>query len=587
MNIALKRIASILGCAIIALSAHAGTRSDFDQLLEDEWHARLGDNPLTAAMYGATSRINQMPSVSPSHYRDIIKKTGLRLKRLKNIDRDELSVDNRLNYDLLEWDLTQRIASGDFPHYLLPIDGEGGFITTPTYIIGKVPLKTIENYEDYLSLLNDFPRYFKENIKNLKTGLREGITVPKTIIEKLLPLLDSYASQKPESSEFYAAFKRIPESIPPAHRQRLQKAGLKVIGQKIIPAYISAVDYIANQYYPKTRDSIGITEVSGGRKYYEGLIRQHTTLDISPEEVHRIGLGEVRRIRAEMEKVIQSSGFKGSFREFQEFLRNDEQFYAKTARELMMEAAYLAKMIDGRLPRIFHIESLPHQPYGVEPVPEAIAPNYTTGRYVAAAPDSNKGGMYWVNTYDLKSRPLYELPSLTLHEGMPGHHLQIAANYELEGVPKFRKLSEYNAFSEGWGLYSEKLGEELGIYETPYQKFGQLSYEMWRACRLVVDTGMHALGWTREQAVQLMTDNTALAPHNIQTEINRYIGWPGQATAYKMGELEILKLRQQAMQALGDKFNVRDYHAVVLQNGTVPLSVLRAQVESWISTKAP
>jgi uncharacterized protein (DUF885 family) len=391
----------------------------------------------------------------------------------------------------------------------------------------------------------------------------------------------THAVAEPEKSVFWAPFEAFPPGIPTAERERLRATGRAAIADAVLPAYRSLLDFFTREYLPGARTTTAAADLPEGRAYYEWLVRRYTTLDTTADEVHAIGLREVERIHGEMQDVIRQVGFQGSFDAFLEHLRTDPRFYARTPDDLLKQAAWIAKRMDGKLPSLFR--RLPRQPYGVEPVPSDLAPKYTGGRYVGAPLDGVRAGTYWVNTYALESRPLYTLEALTLHEAVPGHHLQIALAKELEGLPAFRRHGYVDAFGEGWGLYSERLGLEVGFYTDPYANFGRLTYEMWRACRLVVDTGLHAKGWSRSQAIELMAANTALSRHEITTEVDRYISWPGQALAYKMGELKIRELRARAEKALGESFDVRAFHDAVLENGAVPLAVLEERIDAFIA----
>ena len=407
--------------------------------------------------------------------------------------------------------------------------------------------------------------------------------MPSVVMQDFERTAEAYVTPDPEVSVFFSPFKNIPESV--ADATLLKERGRHVVADEVIPAYLKLGDFLKQEYIPACRRTIGATALPNGKEHYEQRVQHFTTLDMSAEEIFAIGQQEVARIHAEMQTIIDSLGFDGSFADFLYFLRTDARFYAQTPHELLAEASYFSKKIDGKLPEYFG--KLPRLPYGVEPVPAEIAPRYTGGRYSPGSYKDHRAGAYWVNTYMLESRPLYVLPSLTLHEAVPGHHFQIslAAEAAIEGnhkLPDFRNEYYISAFGEGWALYTEWLGKEMGIYEDPYQQFGSLTYEMWRACRLVVDPGMHAMGWTREQAVGFMAENTALSLHEINTEIDRYIGWPGQAVSYKIGELKIRALRKEAEVALGDKFDLRTFHDVVLQNGSVPLFVLERVVREWI-----
>ncbi len=389
----------------------------------------------------------------------------------------------------------------------------------------------------------------------------------------------------PTASVFYEPFTHFPASISAADQKRLAEEGARAVREAVVPAYADLLEFWTTEYVPGARASLGASELPNGREYYQYLVRHFTTLDTTPQKVHQIGLDEVKRIRSEMDAVIRSTGFEGTFDEFVQFLRTDPRFYAKTPQQLLEHAAWIAKQMDGKLPSLF--KTLPRLPYTVEPVPDYIAPKYTAGRYVPPPQNSTQPGIYWVNTYDLPSRPLYALEALTFHEAVPGHHLQGALAMELNDLPPFRQFSYLSAFGEGWGLYCEWLGLEAGFYQDPYSNFGRLTYEMWRACRLVVDTGVHSMGWSRQQAIDFLGSNTALSKHEISTEIDRYISWPGQALAYKMGELEIKRLRAKAEKELGPKFNVRTFHDAVLLNGSVPLPVLADQIDRYIAeTKA-
>jgi uncharacterized protein (DUF885 family) len=441
--------------------------------------------------------------------------------------------------------------------------------------------KSVEDYQSYLSQLRDLSRVFDQHIANMRMGMRDGFTMPKIVLDGLLPTFSAPIVERAEESAFFGPFRSFAADLTNTEKSELTAMAKDVIEGAVIPAYEKLNRFMREEYYPAATSDLAASNLTGGAEYYAAMVKYYTTLDINYEEVHALGLKEVARIRAEMEEVMAEAEFAGTFAEFINFLRTDPQFYAKSEEELLMHATFIAKEIDGKMPAFFG--QLPRQPYGVEPVPAAIAPNYTTGRYVGAPLDAPRGGFYWVNTYALDKRPLYNLRALTLHEAVPGHHHQSALSKELENVPEFRLGLYPNAFGEGWGLYSEKLGLDMDIYKTPYDHFGRLSYEMWRACRLVIDTGIHAKGWTREQAIQLLEDNSALSTHNIRTEVDRYISWPGQALAYKMGELKILELRARATKKLGDKFDIRAFHDRVLSAGGVPLNILEQRIDSWIT----
>jgi uncharacterized protein (DUF885 family) len=376
-------------------------------------------------------------------------------------------------------------------------------------------------------------------------------------------------------------FARFPVGVPEADRARLREAGRAAVREAVVPAYRRFLEFMQKEYIPGARTTTGASDLPQGREYYAALVKSFTTLDVTPEQVHETGKKEVARIEAEMQTVMRDAGFTGDFPAFLQFLRTDPRFYAQTPEDLLKQASFIAKRIDAKLPSMFG--TLPRLPYGVEPVPDAIAPKYTGGRYVPASPGSLRAGTYWVNTYDLSSRPLYVLESLTLHEAVPGHHLQIALQREMTGLPDFRRFAGVGAFVEGWALYSERLGLEMGFYQDPYSNFGRLTYEMWRACRLVVDTGLHAFGWTRQQAMDYLASHTALSLHEVQTETDRYISWPGQGLSYKMGELKIRELRARAEKELGARFDIRAFHDAVLRNGPIPLPVLDTEIDAYIA----
>ena len=396
---------------------------------------------------------------------------------------------------------------------------------------------------------------------------------------------NDHITQDFESNYFYSPFKKLPDDITEIQRVSILIAAKNAIDKSVVPQFIRIKDFFEKEYYKKTRTTIGVSETPNGSKFYQNRINYYTTSEsYTADEIHQIGLKEVARIKKEMIKIIEELKFKGSFEEFFKFLRTDEQFYAKTPKELLMYARDISKRADEQLPRFF--KTLPRKPYGVAPVPDAIAPKYTGGRYVGTSKNSTDPGYYWVNTYDLKSRTLYTIPALTVHEAVPGHHLQSALNNELgDSIPRFRRNLYLSAYGEGWGLYTEFLADEMGIYTTPYEKFGKFTYEMWRACRLVVDTGLHAKGWSKEKAIDYMSKNTALSLHEVNTEIDRYISWPGQALSYKIGELKIRELRNKAKDQLNDKFDIREFHEKILEYGTVTLPTLERRINNYIEKK--
>jgi uncharacterized protein (DUF885 family) len=442
-------------------------------------------------------------------------------------------------------------------------------------------MNTPKDYENYIARLHAIPAYFAQQQANMREGIKAGFTLPSAIMPGIIKVLDGQQYQSPDQTPFFEPFTRMPSTMDAARRTQLTGAGRAAIQSDVIPAYQRLRKFFTEEYLPAARQSVGASDLPQGRAYYEALVKFYTNLEVTPEQVHELGVKEVARIRAEMDAIMRQTGFQGDFPAFLQFLRTDPQFYARTPDELLKDASFIAKQIDGLLPGYFG--KLPRMPYSVQPVPAELAPNYTGGRYSPAPIGGRTGGEFWVNTYDLPKRPLYSLTSLALHEAVPGHHLQISLGRELTDVPPFRLDFYSHAFGEGWGLYSEKLGEEMGLYKTPYDHFGRLSYEMWRACRLVVDTGMHALGWSRERALKYLADNTALSNQEVRTETDRYIANPGQALAYKMGELKLWELRAKAQHALGERFEVREFHDAVMANGSIPLPVLERQIDEYIA----
>lgn len=502
--------------------------------------------------------------------------------QLSKINLATLSQSNQINLELLRYKCQSEVDDFKFNAHLINLLADSGFHMSFGGRMQNTKPKNAAEYKSYSQSLSDFPRSVNEQIELMREGIKKGITQAKVIFDGYEATYNIYIVKKPEESEFFKPFTKFPENIDQKTKEKLISDGKKAV-MEAVRGYQLFSDFMENEYLPAARVKEGILVLPNGRDYYQMLIKNYTTLPLTVAEVHQKGLGEVARIRTEMDEVIKKTDFKGSFKDFLQFLRTDSQFYAKTPIELLKEASYISKQIDGVLPAYFG--KLPRQPYGVEPVPAAIAPKYTGGRYSGASPESHRAGHYWVNTYNLPSRSLYNLEALTLHEAVPGHHLQIALNYEIPNTPDFRKNFYISAYGEGWALYCEYLGEEMGFYKSPYSKFGQLTYEMWRACRLVVDTGIHAYGWNRQQAIDYLTNNTALSIHECTTETDRYISWPGQAVSYKIGELKIRELRKKAEKALGTKFNIRDFHDAVLSEGTLTLPLLEKIVDGYISKK--
>ena len=501
------------------------------------------------------------------------------LTQLKKINAKNFVEDDRISYKLLEFVLNEAITKYKFKMHWNPILSDAGFHTSLTYRVR--PITSKKNAVNYLKLLKAIPLFIKQQTELIKKGLDAGMGQPLVIFKGYESTYEQHITATAEENFYYSPFLNLPNPLSRGEKDSLKTAAKNIILKDVIPSFQYVKTFLEDEYYPKTRRSIGISEIPNGRAYYQSRINYFSTLKLTPEEIHQKGLDEVARIKAQMRKIIQEVNFKGTLKEFIIFLRNDPQFYAKTPEELLKHARNIAKKLDEQLPRYF--KTLPRKPYGVAPVPDAIAPKYTGGRYVGTSPESTDPGYYWVNTYNLPSRPLYVIPSLTAHEAVPGHHLQGALNQELpKSIPQFRRNLYLSAYGEGWGLYTEFLANEMGIYTTPYEHFGKLTYEMWRACRLVVDTGMHVFDWTRQRAVEFMIENTALSIHEVNTEIDRYISWPGQALSYKIGELKIRELRELAENELGNTFDIREFHEKILEKGTLTLPLLESRILSFI-----
>jgi uncharacterized protein (DUF885 family) len=577
----LPRMVACLALSCIAATAMAEvTNAALQRLFDDERAFTWRADPLTATYDGVHTYDDRLPSVTPAAQQRRVEADREFLRRLRALERSALPPQEQVSYDLFDFMVTQRLALGSHREWRMPLTSDSGFHADVLFMHEAANPRSTADYERHIARLRDLPRYFDENIANMRQGLRDGFTLPAEILAGISSVVAAEQFASPEDSPFFAPFATFPSTVPEVDRPRLAAAGRAAIEREVLPAYARFQEFFEREYRPGARRTLAASDLPDGRAYYADLVRYFTTMpEATPDDVHRTGLAEVARIRTEMEAIIREVGFKGSFGEFLAFLRTDPQFYARTPEQLLREAAWITREIDGRTTAYFG--KLPRTPFTVKPVPDELAPNYTGGRYNPGAVGA--AGEYWVNTYALDKRPLYVLPALTLHEAVPGHHLQGALARELAGVPRFRLNFYPHAFGEGWGLYAEKLGEELGVYHTPYQRFGRLTYEMWRACRLVVDTGMHSQGWSRQQALDFLAANTALSTHEIRTEVDRYIAWPGQALAYKVGELKILELRARAEAALGERFDIRAFHDAVLANGGVTLPVLEQQIDEFIA----
>lgn len=559
--------AALMSCAQHPVSAPV----DFDRFANDWWQQVEKVQPNTKS---------GLPDLSPAALAQAQQQRLQLMAELNKTAVSTLTEQQKINFAILQYRLQNDIDEYRFGAHYMPLTAESGFHSDVLFMLNMTAVKTDKDLQTYLEKLAALPLYMRQQMYWMQQGLIKGYTQPKAVLAGYEDSIKSFISQDPSKSPFFRPLLKQPAGVDAARWQALQQQARNLISTQITPVYQQYLDFFVGQYVPGARDNIAAVALPDGAAFYQNRLEHYTTLKMTPQQVHEIGLKEVARIRAEMQQVIDKTGFKGSFAEFIQFLRTDPQFYVNTPDQLLKEAAYLAKKIDAQLPKLF--KTLPRTPYGVEPVPAEIAPKYTTGRY-AGGRAAGEPGFYWVNTYALDRRPLYELEALTLHEAVPGHHLQVALANEQESLPSYRRSFYTSAFGEGWGLYSEYLGLEVGFYQNDYSNFGRLTYEMWRACRLVVDTGMHTMGWSRQQAIDFLAQNTALSMHNVTTEVDRYISWPAQALSYKLGELTIKRLRQKAEAALGDKFNVREFHDAVLSNGSVPLSVLEQQIDLYIS----
>jgi uncharacterized protein (DUF885 family) len=566
-------IALMLTGALAACSSQSAKPMDFDRFADQLWQAEKDLNNRSKT---------SLPDLSAATLAAQATQRQEWLDKLQQIDVATLTEQQQINHAILAYSLKDAISEYQFGAHLIPLTAESGFHSDLAFMVSGTEFKVKQDYLDYLAKLKTIPVYMQQQTDWMKQGLATGMTQPKAVLVGFDQSILAFISKTPEQNVFYRPFQHKPEFVDAESWVVMQSEAKQIVEQHLNPAYQQFYQFMVQQYLPGARDSIAASDWPKGREYYQNRLEHYTTLKLTPEQVHQTGLEEVARIRAEMQTIITQVGFKGSFAEFIQFLRTDPQFYVKTPNDLLKEASFISKKIDAELPKFF--KTLPRTPYGVAPVPAEIAPKYTTGRYAGTNRD-DRAGFYWVNTYALDRRPLYEMEALTLHEAVPGHHLQISLAREQASLPEYRRNFYTSAFGEGWGLYSEYLGIEMGFYQDPYSNFGRLTYEMWRAARLVVDTGMHTMGWSRQQAIDFLASNTALSMHNVTTEIDRYISWPAQALSYKLGELTIKRLRRDAEKQLGNDFDVREFHDVVLRNGSVPLSILEQQVASYIQKK--
>jgi uncharacterized protein (DUF885 family) len=564
----------------VCFHAPATESSKLSGLLKEIWQYQLSVDPIKATRYGHHRYNAQLKDLSFAALKVENLRNEQYLQRLNQLNHTNLSHQEKISQLLQARELQNAMDLYRFNAHYMPITSESGFYSSLAFLPASAPFETVQDYQDYLARLSQFPRYFAEQIMWMKKGLASGRVQPKAVLVGFDESIKKFITKAPQDSQFFTPFKDLATSgFTPGQQARLFTQGEAAINKSVLPAYQAFYDFLVAQYIPGAKQDIAASTWQNGAEFYQNRSDYYTSTTLQVGDIHVTGLQEVKRIRSEMQNVLDTLNFNGNINQFIQHLRTSPEFYAKSADELLMRASYIAKRIDATLPQLFY--TLPRIPYGVAAVPDNIAPKYTTGRYISPNRD-DQPGYYWVNTYALDKRPLYSLPALTLHEAVPGHHLQISLASEMQNLPPVRRYTYISAFGEGWGLYSEYLGKEVGIYTTPYEEFGRLSYEMWRACRLVVDTGMHMQDWSRQQAIDYMLENTALSEHNVTTEVDRYISWPAQALSYKIGEMTIKRLRKKAEQALADKFDLRAFHDAVLEYGSVPLSILEENIQTFI-----
>ena len=576
------RIWAALAGIMVSGTVIADATEDFHALLDEHWEWSLNSSPELASWLGdkrANDRWTDM-SLAAIEERHAAEREFLR--RAYAIDPERLSEEDQLNHELFRRELQDDVDEFQFNPHLIPFSHRGG-IQNPENMTNQLSFATPQDYMDWIARIAGLEARIEQTIELAERGRREGMTSPRILMERMPAQLKLQVVDSAKESPLWAVFETIPDSFTPTERESIRAAATEAIEDKALPAYRKLNDYFHDTYMPAARESIGLSELPNGSAWYEHLARSFTTTHMTPDDIHRLGLEEVARIRSEMIEVIEEVEFEGSFNDFLVFLRTDPQFYFETPEELYTEYLAASKRIDPELVKLFGY--LPRMPYGVKPIPDSIAPDTTTAYYSAPAADGSRAGIYWVNLYRPEVRPKYEIEVLSVHEAMPGHHLQIAIQQELGDIPNFRRFMGFTAFVEGWGLYSERLGYDLGLYKDPYSRFGQLTYDMWRAVRLVVDTGMHYKGWTRQQAIDFFKDNAAKAEHDIVNEIDRYLLMPGQALAYKVGQLKMIQLRERATRELGENFDIRAFHDHMLGAGALPLDLLERRMDKWVASQ--
>ncbi len=551
-------------------------------LFEQAWEYDLKRNPEMATRLGDPRYNHRWTDYSVTALSENHLAEGQFLVQLSRVNRDLLPDEEKLNFDLFEQAYQQRMEAWTYRTWLMPLNQRGG-VQSADQLAAASPFTSLKDYANWIARLRSIGILVQQNIALMRQGIAEGWVQPRIIMERIPAQIEQQLVSDPTSSPFYKPFLEFPDTVSPNDQDRLQQIARKTIVEVVIPAYRDFHNFFVNEYLPACRNTVGAWDLPDGRSFYEFRTRHYTSTELTPDQIHQLGQDEVKRIRSQMQEIIEELQFEGSFSDFLNFLRSDPQFYYDDPQDLYQAYLATSKRIDPELVKLFG--KLPRTPYGVRPIPEAIAPDTTTAYYMPPAADGSRAGYYYVNLYRPETRPKYEIEVLTVHEAMPGHHLQIALAQELGEIPKFRRYQGATAFVEGWGLYSESLGAELGLYKDPYSRFGQLTYEMWRAVRLVVDTGIHYRGWSREQAINFFKENAAKSELDIVNEIDRYIAWPGQALAYKIGEIRIKQLRETASTRLGAAFNVKEFHDVLLSAGALPLDLLEKRMQRWMTDK--
>jgi prolyl oligopeptidase len=577
----------VISCITIftttAVAEQNSATRQLHKIFETEWQLRLKSEPTFASWLGDKRYGQRWSDVSLKSKKERHEHKQTVLKQLDKIDQSQLSKADRINFELFRREYQTSVDAFPFGWHLVPLNQRSG-IQDANSLADSLQFDKVKDYTDWIARLESFPNYMDQTIELMKEGVSRGIVQTKIVMKRVPGQIKRQIVENPERSLFYKPFRDMPDSINDATQAKLQARARSAIKNSIVPSYKKMLTFFEETYLPACLDKPGVSQFPNGQAFYAHRARSYTTTDLTPKQIHAIGLSEVARIRKEMEKIVKQVKFEGTFREFLNHLRTDRKFYFSSANELLAAYREVCMRIHPKL--VSQFRKLPRIPYGVEPIPTHLAPDTTTAYYRPPSADGRRAGTYFVNLYKPEVRPKYEIEVLSVHEAMPGHHLQIALAMELEGVPEFRRFSGYTAFVEGWGLYSESLGTDLGLYKDPYSKFGQLTYEMWRAVRLVIDTGLHSFGWSRDRAIEFFAANTAKTLLDIENEVDRYISWPGQALAYKIGELKIQELRKLSENQLGDDFDVREFHDIVLQNGAVTLDVLERIVKDWLASKA-